>query len=334
MKKSISLFLLLIPSIIFAQNSAAYKLGVEGVRAIENGDLKTGVKLLKEAWTKEPASFDYPFEIGKAFLESNDAKKAEKYFYPLQYHSDVQSELYVALAQCYFELNEAKKNPDPERKKELDALRYGIQKLPAAGELYLQLGKRKIELDKPLEALVVFESGITNAPNFCDNYFWAAKLMKASDNHLWTWIYAELFVNMTDNDEMKRTASSLAATASDYVFSDKWVADPEQMDQELKFLVSQTCGTKEQGLERAATIRRCIMQHWNEVNYPISALLERLEQLEQNGFLDVYLGSLMLETNKEKFLQWLAENGEQYEAFRRWRYYNPLLVTEKITRVR
>jgi hypothetical protein len=59
----------------------------------------------------------------------------------------------------------------------------------------------------------VFESGIANAPNFADNYFWAAKLMKASSNPLWTWIYAELFVNISDNDEMIRTASELAATA-------------------------------------------------------------------------------------------------------------------------
>jgi hypothetical protein len=44
-------------------------------------------------------------------------------------------------------MDEEKKTPDEERKKELDALRYGIQKLPEAGELYLELGKRKIEME-------------------------------------------------------------------------------------------------------------------------------------------------------------------------------------------
>ncbi|MCB0754085.1 MAG: hypothetical protein KDB98_00730 [Flavobacteriales bacterium] len=313
--------------------STAYKLGVDGIQAIESGETSAGIKLLKEAWSLEPSSYDYPFEIGRALLLEDNAKKAEKYLFPLQYHQNVQPDLYIHLADCYKQIDEEKKTPDQNRKKELDALRYGIQKLPDAGELYLELGKRKIEMEQHLDALSVFESGIANAPNFADNYFWAAKLMKASSNPLWTWIYAELFINISDNDEMIRTAMELAATAQEKVFSGSWKADPEKMDQELQYLLSKNCTSNLSGTDRTFEMRRCIMNEWRGTAFAIAPLIKRFDELEQNGFLDAYSGSLMLQSNKEAFLAWLASNGERYEAFRRWRFYNPMFITEPVKRV-
>ena len=326
--------MLSIPALTYGQApSTAYKLGVDGVKAIEQGETKAGVKLLQQAWRLEPRSYDYPFEIGRALLLGGSPKKAEKYFYPLQHHADVQPDLYILLADCYMQLDEQKKTKDEERKKEFDALRYGIQKLPETGELYLELGNRKIEMEEHLDALAVFESGIANAPNYTENYFWAAKLMKASGNLLWTWIYAELFVNISDNDEMIRTAAKLAADAYEVVLSEKWKADPEQMDQELKFLLSNKCSNDENGVLKAIQSRKCVMTEWSETDFPIAALLSRSKQLEQAGLLEAYLGSLMLEADKEAFLTWLASNGEHYEAYRRWRFYNPMLITKPVVRL-
>ena len=258
---------------------------------------------------------------------------AEKELYPLQYHVHVQPDLYVLLAGCYHQLNEGKKKPDETRKKELDALRYGIQKLPESGILYNELGQRKLQMEQPVEALAVFEQGIANAPNFPDNYFWAAKLLKATGNELWAWIYAEVFFNLSENEEMKRTAALLISESSQKVFSGNWLADPEQMDQELSFLFKNDCNSTLEGWDKATAIRTCLLEKWSNTNFPISVILKRMELLKKKGFLDAYLASIYLTSDKEVFLPWLAGNGQSFEAYRKWRFWNPLTLSEPVKRI-
>jgi hypothetical protein len=105
------------------------------------------------------------------------------------------------------------------------------------------------------------------------------------------------------------------------------------MDQELQFLLSKECQSSLTGMDRTIEIRRCIMKEWRETGFAIAPLLKRFEELEQNGFFDAYSFSLVLQSNKEVFLTWLASNGERYEAFRRWRFYNPMLITNPVKRL-
>lgn len=313
--------------------SNAYEFGVEGIKAIESGDFKRGIHLLKQARKLEPEQYDYAFEIGRAYLENGEARTAEKHLYPLQYHVNVQPDLYILLSRCYYELNEVRKTPDETRKKELDALRYGIEKFPNSGRLYNELGIRKLELDQPVNALSVFENGIVNAPDHPENYFWAAKLMKATGNELWTWIYAEVFYNMTDDEEMRRTSGLLIREASQKVFSENWNPEPEAMDQDLRSLLSSKCVKGDALSSMHVNERKCLMDEWGDTPFPISVLIKRMELLQQKGFLDAYLASIYLETNKETFLSWLAENAEQYDAYVKWRYWNPISIDKPLKRI-
>jgi len=317
----------------YAQTNGAYTLGVEGIKEVDAGNYNEGIKLLKQARNLEPQEYDYTFEIGKAYLLSGNPKMAEKFLYPLQYHEHVQADLYIVLANCYSELEELKKNPNPERKKELDALRYGIQKFPETGILYLELGKRKIEMETPIEALATFESGIVNAPNFADNYFWAAKLMKATGNNLWAWIYAETFFNLSENEEMKRTAALLINDATQTVFSENWNAEPEKMDQDLRFLLTSKCVSSEIGWKLFRYKRKCLMKEWGETDYPISVVIERMIELESKGLLEPYLATIYLESDKEKFLPWLTEHPKEFDAYRKWRFWNPISINKQLKRL-
>ena len=334
MKISLVFALIIAPILGLSQTASnAYAIGVDGVKAIEAGEFNEGIKLLKKAWSLEPGEYDYPFELGRAHFLDGQEKKAEKFLFPLQYHANVQPDLYVLLADCYKKIDETKKSPDVTRKKEFDALRYGIQKLPESGVLYLEMGKRKLELEENVDALSVFETGIKNAPNFTENYFWAAKLMKASRNYLWAWIYAELYLNISDNVEMNRTAARIVSESMNKVLSENWMMEPEKMDQGLKFLLSGDCVPSEAGLERILQFRICLMNEWKNTKFPMSVILERTEQLKKQGFLEAYLGSVVLEADKEAFLTWLASNGKRYEAYRKWRFYNPMMITEPVIRV-
>jgi hypothetical protein len=311
----------------------AYSLGVEGIQLIDDGQFDLGIKLLKKAHGLEPQDYDYTFEIGKAYLKNGNPKKAEKYLFDLQYHVSAQADLYLALSSCYADLEELKKAPNPERKKELDALRYGIQKLSSEGILYLQLGKKKLEMEMPVEALAVFESGIRNAPNFAENYFWSAKLMAASGNDLWAWFYAEICFNMTDDDDLLRSSAKLISNGLEVVLGKNWRSDPEKLDQDFKFVLSGNCATitNESGLELEK--RKCLLENWKYDGFTISPLFHRMKQLEIRGSFEAYLATILHDNDKVKFLEWLSQNANNFEEYRNWRYWNPIRLKEPINRL-
>lgn len=311
----------------------AYAIGVEGIQLIDKGEYDLGIKLLKKAWKLEPKEYDYAFEIGKAYLLSGNPKKAEKYLYNLQYHVNAQADLYITLSSCYAQLEELKNAPNPERKKELDALRYGIQKLPSEGILYLELGKKRLEMEQAVEALAVFESGIQKAPNFAENYFWAAKLLGASGNHLWAWFYAEICFNMTDDDDLFRASAVLISNSLKVVLGENWRADPEKLDQDFKFVLASHCENVENQLGLQLETRKCLLQNWQYNSFVIAPLFLRMNELDKLGFLEAYLATILDEKDKEQFLKWLALNPQSFEAYRTWRYWNPLKLKKPIHRL-
>lgn len=311
----------------------AYAIGVEGIQLIDKGEFESGIKLLKKARSLEPKDYDYAFEIGKAYLKSGNPKKAEKYLFDLQYHINAQADLYITLSTCYFELEELKSTPDSNRKKELDALRYGIQKLPSEGILYLELGRKKLEMEQAIEALAVFETGIQKAPNFAENYFWAAKLMEALGKDLWAWFYAEICFNMTDDNDLLRSSAILISNSSKVVLVKNWQADPEKLDQDFKFTLSSNCDTTTNEFNLGLEKRTCILENWKYDGFTISPLFNRMKQLDEKGFLPAYLATILQENNKEKFLQWLSQNPRIFEEYRTWRYWNPILLRKPIQRI-
>lgn len=335
LKLLFSAFLLMAIGSVNGQSKIdAYSLGVEGILKVDHGEYKEGIKLLKEARNLAPAEYDYSFELAKAYMKSGQTKKAETYLFDLQYHEDVQADLYILLSECYTKLERLKKAPNPENKRAMDAVLYGIQKLPTDGALYLHLAQQNLELDRVVESLAVLETGITMAPNFAENYFWAAKLLFASGNHLWAWFYAELFFNMTDDLELKRSSAMIITGSSNKVLAANWGADPEKMDQDFGFVSTEKCKTDATDeFERQVNKRTCLVANWDYENFPTSPLFERMKVIQNKGWLEAYVWSIMQETEKEKFLDWLSANASHFEAYREWRYWNPLFLDKPVRRL-
>ncbi len=328
-------FTVIAPNTLFGQSTEkeAYKLGMEGVQKVDAGEYQLGIQLLKKARNLNPGEYDYTLEIGKAYLESGAPKKAERFLFDLQYHVHVQPDLYLLLAKCYSELNELHKNPDPQRKREMKALQYGIARLPNAGILYLELGQLRLELDQRTHALAIWEKGIEKAPNFQENYFWAAKMMKAGGNDLWTWVYSELFFNMTDDEELKRSAALLATASSTAIFQNKWKSDHGELDQELRILMATKCEeTNDTGLTLQMEKRNCLLENFSYGTSEVAPLFERMQELKDRGWLEAYTADLLQQVDKEQFLKWLAGNAQTYDAFAKWSYWNRMSLTDAITR--
>ena len=312
----------------------AYKLGVEGVLKVDRGFYKEGIKLLKAARNLEPGEYDYSFEIAKAYMKSGLPKKAEKYLYELQYHEAVQADLYVLLATCYAELEMLKKSPSPENKRAMNTLRYGIQKLPNDGVLYLYLAKENLKLERTVEALSLLETGIQKSPNFSENYFWAAKLMQATGNDLWAWFYAEVFLNMTDDLELRRSAALIVSESSSIVLAPDWSASPDKLDQQFAFSSKEKCTEVMDNVFSLQLYKRgCLLTSWNYSDFSVSPLFERIKLMQSKGLLEAYIWSFLEAVEKENFLKWLPKNAADFDAYREWRYWNPLVLKSTINRI-
>ena len=288
MRSWIFMVFILLANVTFGQSvNDAYSLGVQGIQKVDEGNYDEGIALLKKARNLEPQDYDYAFEIGKAYMLKQDFQKAEKHLFPLQYHVNAQADLYLLLSTCYGYLEQMKKAPDPQRKKELDALRYGIQKLPEAGILYLELAKRNLELERSVEALATLENGIRNAPVFAENYYWAAKLMKASSGHFWAWIYAEACFNMTDDVELQRSSARIIDLSLKAIAASAWKPEPNKMETDLRFLLDSKCTMpKNSGIEELGLFRNCLLTEWNVSSYSFSQIFERLKKLNEKDWLD------------------------------------------------
>lgn len=322
MKFLASALLLCFPLFALGQKAEdAKRWGSEGVSLLDRGEYKSAVKLLTKAWNAQPAEFDYPFELGRAYVLSGKASKAEKVLHPLLYHKTARPELYQLLATTYDSLGR------PKAKEE--TYRYGIQRFPEAGMLYNRLAAHYVNRDSVAAALAICETGLVKAPSFADNYFLAARIMDAKGDALWAWWYGEVFLNLSDNVANKRDMARVVATNAAMVMDKKWNPDPVALDFAVKEVMAQ-CADQEviNTIAAQAALRECFITHYQGQN----AYSQLLRRMKQQGVMHLYAAHLFGELDKETFLQWLSANVTDFERFREWFYWNGLKLDAPFTR--
>lgn len=314
--------LLLFPvAAVTAQRSdKARQLGEEGMAAIDRGDFSEGIKLLTKAWNAYPSEYDYPLEVGRAFLMTGKANRAERILHPLQYHKAAGPEIFALLANCYDSLNR-------NRAKE-EMMRQGIQRFPEAGMLYNRLATHYVGLDSVATALAVCETGLRKAPVYADNYFLASRIMDAKGDHLWAWWYGEVFLNISDDAVMRRGLMPLVAKNAQAVMSGKWKPNPDALEQAVAKAATQCPDLPEDRLTAQVRLRQCLATHYHGSD-PINAMLK---EMERQDIMELYTMHLLSESEKDAFLRWLAGNAVRYAQFSDWFYWNGLKLEQPFTR--
>jgi tetratricopeptide (TPR) repeat protein len=317
-----SALLLCFPLLVHGQKAEdAKRWGSEGISLLDKGEYKDAVKLLTKAWNAQPAEFDYPFELGRAYVLSGQATKAEKVLHPLQYHKEARPELYLLLALTYDSLGRSKPKED--------SYRYGIQRFPDAGVLYNRLAAHYVNRDSVASALAICEAGIAQAPAYADNYFLAARIMDAKGDALWAWWYGEVFLNLSDDAANKRDMARLVATNATRVSDSKWKPGPTAIDMAVKKAISQCAvGDPTNAIADQAALRECFITHYQGKD----AYSELLRKMREQGVMHLYAAHLFGELDKEAFLQWLSANAVEFERFRQWFYWNGLRLDAPFTR--
>lgn len=326
---------LIFPLLVFGQSNEkdAYNLGVEGIKLVDEGEFKEGIKLLKQARNLDPTNYDYALEIGKAYFQSGAPKKAEKYVYNLQYHVTASEDLYLLLADCYAELELLKKVPDALRKKEFDVYRRGINKLPNAGKLYCELGKLHLDQNDVSSALGIWELGIQRAPNYSENYYWASKILDNQHNQIWSWLYGELFLNMNDDIGMTRAIAPIVLRNSEVVLRQQFPSSPEEVEVKIRGVLNQ-CKVAETavGFTGQAALRSCITDNLDKLPTNILPLFEKMKVCEENGWLDDYVAALFAPAVNEEFMHWVKTNGKSFEQYKKWAYWHPITLNTSFSR--
>jgi tetratricopeptide (TPR) repeat protein len=314
--------LLCLPLLVQGQKAEdAKRWGNEGISLLDKGEYKDAIKLLTKAWNAQPAEFDYPFELGRAYVLSGKAAKAEKVLHPLQYHKEAGPELYLLLALAYDSLGRSKPKEE--------TYRYGIQRFPDAGVLYNRLAAHYVNRDSVASALAVCEAGMAKSPAFADNYFLAARIMDAKGDALWAWWYGEVFLNLSDDAANKRDMSRSVSTNATRVVNSKWKPGPVAVEMAVKAATAHCADVDvTNAIAAQAALRECFITH-----YPgKDAYSELLRKMKQQGVMQLYAAHLFGELDKEAFLQWLSVNAVEFERFRQWFYWNGLRLDAPFTR--
>lgn len=312
----------LLPLLGVAQKAKdAAQWGRQGVELMDRGEFKDGIKLLTKAWNAQPAEFDYPFELGRAYLWSGQAGKAERVLHPLQYHDAAVPELYLLLASCYDSLGRANSKEK--------TYRYGIQRFPDAGVLYNRLAAHYVARDSVASALAVCEKGMEQAPAYADNYFLASRIMEAKGDALWAWWYGEVFLNLTDDEGPKRDMARRVAANALKVLNGRWKPDYFPIDRAVKEAMTGCADdTAATAIMRQTALRECFITHFKGKD----AYSELLRRMKAQGVMGLYCAHLFGEVDKEAFLNWLAVNAIDFERFRQWFYWNGLKLDAPFTR--
>ena len=318
----LAIWCVLIPTMASAQRSEqARQLGVQGIALVDQGEYDEGIKLLSKARNAHPAEFDYPFEIGRAYMLAGKPAKAEKFLFPLQYHTAATAELYLLLARCYDSI----KKPQQEE----ETYRYGIHRFPENGQLYHALASYFISKDSVAEGLGVCELGLRNAPAFADNYFLAARIMDSIDEALWAWWYGEMFLNLSDNSMMKREMAKQVIRNAERVLSEKWKPGADKFELTVAQVMPKCpSNITTHMIAMQSAIRNCFARHHSS-NDPLTTMWR---EHERQGIMGLYVALILGEGDKDALLPWLAQHGPEYERFKQWFFWNGLKMNTPFTR--
>ena len=306
-----------IPS--FGQNLSAEDEARLGVRLIDDKEFGEGIKHLRTARNLNLGEYEYPFEIGRAFLLWGKAKKAEQYFFPLMQHEQATPELFVLLADCYQTLNKSKN--------EKEALEIGLGKFPKSGMIHGKMGEVYASTGDGPMALAYWEKGIEMDPSFPDNYRHAAQFLASQHDHLWTWLYGQTYLNLTvANDQPDVNAMTFVRKSlANLLNMKREKANTTGLDSAIYDVFTPCAMAGEDATTLVALSNKlaCVIDAWKKVSdTPRVPVIDHLAIVRSKDRLIDYMFWLYGESDRTEINNWGADNSAQFNEFATWIFWN------------
>jgi tetratricopeptide (TPR) repeat protein len=181
------------------------------------GNFKDAVITYKQAIKLAPDIMILYRDLADALYRSGNYDDAAKVLTPLFVKQGTDDKCYKLLAQIFIAQKDVKHA--------ILTLREGLEKFPASGDLYHEIGIAYQDENKKESALNAWLDGISKAPGFSENYFDAANIYLNSEKVFWGLVYGEMFLAMTHDtahdDELKNGIFKAYKTMFDDVVKDE-----------------------------------------------------------------------------------------------------------------
>jgi len=152
------------------------------------GDINDAVITYKQALILAPDKIVLYKELGNALYLSRQFESAEETLAPVCAKP-------VADATC-FQLLAASQAAQKNEKKATSTLQKGLERFPASGLLYHELGNVFSQENKPESALNAWLDGIAKDSEYAPNYYRAALSYLNTGKVLWGLLYGEMYLDM------------------------------------------------------------------------------------------------------------------------------------------
>lgn len=319
----------------------AISLGMKAIELMDNGEINESIKLLKKAEKLDPENYNYPYEIGFAYMKKGDLKKAIDIFEKVVKYDNITDQCYQMLGNAY--------DMDNQRNKAIIAYTKGLKLFPEAGNLYYELGVVQDDLST---ALTYFEKGIEVDPTYPTNYYAASRIfLLHSENEVWGMIYGEIFMNIERGSKRTEEISKLLydTYSSEITFSgnEKGVSfcknvitinDPDNIKFPFGLMVYEPILTlaiisvDTINLRSLNIIRTSFAEGYasNELaaDYP-NLLFSWHQELIKLEYIEAYNYWVLSQGNPSEFEEWYQNNKEAFTEFIDWFSDNPMKITNE-----
>jgi hypothetical protein len=196
------------------------------------------------------------------------------------------------------------------------------------------------ELDKPLEAIKIFEKGIALDPTYPSNYYRVSKLYLKSNDKLSGLIYGEIFLNLERTTSRSQEISELlyegykkSITIESKVIKRidfcKAVIDAQKFEKDKKYplcmifgksFILATLNHNEFNFENLITMRNEFVKEYFKQDYKDypNVLFSYFKKMEDNKVLNAYNHYIFQISNEQAFNTWQTNNQVEYDRFVDW----------------
>jgi hypothetical protein len=282
----------------------------QGMEYMGRGSMTEAIAVFQKTLQVAPDNFMVRRSLARAYQLAGENKQVASVLDPLFSNGKADAECYRIAAIAY----SGNKDEGKARK----TLQTGIEKFPASGVLYHELGLLYEQQEDEEKALKTWLDGIHADANYHLNYYEAALAYMNTDNAIWPILYGEIFINKEPNTRRAAETRSMLLEAYKKLFFTPAknadgktgnAANPQNFEEAVRqtfmnlfFVVSDGITT-----ENLTMLRSRFIVNWAgsyASQYPFS-LFSFQEDLMRNGNFDAYN-------------QWLlgkAENPQQYNVW-------------------
>lgn len=301
----------------FAQNDAN-SLRESARKLMVSGDLATAISNLNKAIQIEGNNIELKKDLALAYYYDKNYKKALDVIEPVMKSDDGDVASYQLAGTIYKTMQDVKSAEK--------VYQDGLRLFPRVGSLYSEYGELLDIIQKPREAIAMWEKGMEVAPSYGNNYYNAAiYYYKQPYDKIYAILYGEIYSNMESMNPKTLTVKKMVLDTYKDLFSGTTLQSSINDSKNafakavLQTYVKQGNNTSQAlTTEALGMIRTRFILDWNNAfakQYPFQ-LFDYHTMLMKEGLYESYNQWMFGPVdNEDAFKNWAALHKEDYNRF-------------------